>query len=137
MSTTQADRAQNPNIGWAWLLISSLFEITFALSAEATHGFTRLGPSLITTAAVSCSIFMLSKALKSIDVGVGYTVWSGIGGVGTVVFSTLIYDEPLTVWKVLAFVLIIGGATTLQISDRLEAKKKAAERDSRSHQPVA
>ncbi|WP_329576576.1 MULTISPECIES: DMT family transporter [unclassified Streptomyces] len=137
MSTPQADRSQNPNIGWTWLLISSLFEITFALSAEATHGFTRLGPSLLTVAAVSCSIFMLSKALKSIDVGVGYTVWSGIGSVGTVVFSTLVYDEPLTLWKVLAFVLIIGGAATLQISDRFEVKKKATERSSRSHQPVA
>ncbi|MFZ3599394.1 DMT family transporter [Streptomyces sp. BH104] len=127
MPTTQTDRSQNPNTGWTWLLLSSLFEITFALSTEATHGFTRLGPSLLTTAAVSCSIFMLSKALRSIDVGVGYTVWSGIGGVGTVIFSTLVYNEPMTMWKVLAFVLIIGGAATLQISDRFEAKKKAAE----------
>ncbi|MGW5424772.1 DMT family transporter [Streptomyces sp. NPDC003943] len=126
MSADSTQKNQN-NIGWAWLLFSSLFEITFALSTEATHAFTRLGPSLLTAAAASCGIFTLSQALKYIDVGVGYTVWAGIGGVGTVIFGTLIYDEPMTVWKVLAFVLIIGGGTTLRITDKIAADKKAAE----------
>lgn len=137
MSTAPSGRAGTGNRGWAWLLFSSLFEITFALSTEATHGFTRLGPSLLTVAALSGSIVTLSQALKSIDVGVGYTVWSGIGGVGTVVFSAFVYDEPLTGWKVLAFVLIIGGAATLHISDKLAARKEAAQRDTDSRQPVA
>ncbi|MER8046920.1 multidrug efflux SMR transporter [Streptomyces sp. NPDC094032] len=124
MSAEQTQK--NQNIGWAWLLFSSLFEITFALSTEATHAFTRLGPSLLTAAAASCGIYTLSQALKYIDVGVGYTVWAGIGGVGTVIFGTLIYDEPMTIWKVLAFVLIIGGGTTLRITDKIAADKKVA-----------
>ncbi|MEV0000259.1 multidrug efflux SMR transporter [Streptomyces sp. NPDC048370] len=119
-------KPQNANVGWAWLLFSSLFEITFALSTEATDGFTKLGPSLLTVAAASCGIFTLSMALKTVDVGVGYTVWAGIGAVGTVVFGTLIYDEKMTVWKVLAFILIIGGALGLRISDTVAAKKQAA-----------
>ncbi|MEU5268322.1 multidrug efflux SMR transporter [Streptomyces hygroscopicus] len=137
MSTAPPKRAGTAHRGWAWLLFSALFEITFALSTEATHGFTRLSPSLLTVAALTGSILTLSQALKSIDVGVGYTVWSGIGGVGTVVFGVLVYDEPLTGWKVLAFVLILGGAATLQISDRRTARKEAARRDPDSRQPVA
>ncbi|MEU8763366.1 multidrug efflux SMR transporter [Streptomyces sp. NPDC048659] len=125
MSAEQTQK--NQNIGWAWLLFSSLFEITFALSTEATHAFTRLGPSLLTAAAAACGIYTLSQALKYIDVGVGYTVWAGIGGVGTVIFGTLIYDEPMTIWKVLAFVLIIGGGTALRVTDKIAADKKAAE----------
>ncbi|GAA2771773.1 MULTISPECIES: DMT family transporter [Streptomyces] len=125
MSAEQTQK--NQNIGWAWLLFSSLFEITFALSTEATHAFTRLGPSLLTAAAAACGIYTLSQALKYVDVGVGYTVWAGIGGVGTVIFGTLIYDEPMTIWKVLAFVLIIGGGTTLRITDKIAADKKVAE----------
>ncbi|WP_309500422.1 DMT family transporter [Streptomyces shenzhenensis] len=137
MPTADSDCTQSANRGWAWLLLSSLFEITFALSTEATHAFTRLGPSLLTVAALSGSIFTLSQALKPIDVGVGYTVWSGIGGVGTVVFSTLVYHEPLTAWKILAFALIISGAATLQISDKIETGKEAAEHDPGPDQPVA
>ncbi|WP_405805956.1 multidrug efflux SMR transporter [Streptomyces sp. NBC_00210] len=127
MSSTTANAANGTvSKGWAWLLFSSLFEITFALSTNATDGFTKLGPSLLTAAAASCGIYTLSQALKTIDVGVGYTVWSGIGGVGTVVFGTIIYGEPMTVWKVLAFILIIGGALGLRISDNVAAKKAAA-----------
>ncbi|GAA3389452.1 multidrug efflux SMR transporter [Streptomyces roseoviridis] len=118
-------RRDNQNVGWAWLLFSSLFEITFALSTEATHAFTRLGPSLLTTAAAAAGIYTLSRALRYVDVGVGYTVWAGIGGVGTVVFGTLLYDEPMTVWKVVAFVLIIGGGTALRITDKAAAAKAA------------
>ncbi|MFD8587957.1 DMT family transporter [Streptomyces sp. NPDC059637] len=139
MSAPQQAGSRSANTGWAWLLFSSLFEITFALSTEATDGFTRLGPSLLTVAAASCGIFTLSQALKSVDVGVGYTVWAGIGGVGTVVLGTVVYDEPMTVWKVLAFVLIIGGALGLRISDTVAAKKKAAAgaEPARAAQPAA
>ncbi|GAA2428317.1 hypothetical protein GCM10010191_46730 [Actinomadura vinacea] len=139
MSAPQHTNRHNASIGWAWLLFSSLFEITFALSTEATDGFTRLGPSLLTAAAAAAGIFTLSQALKTVDVGVGYTVWAGIGGVGTVVFGTLIYGEPMTVWKVLAFTLIIGGALGLRISDSIAAKKTAAEQNGadRTPQPVA
>ncbi|MFD3542023.1 DMT family transporter [Streptomyces sp. NPDC058662] len=125
-STTATAASSSTSKGWAWLLFSSLFEITFALSTEATDGFTKLWPSLLTAAAASCGIYTLSQALKTIDVGVGYTVWAGIGGVGTVVFGTVIYDEPMTVWKVIAFFLIIGGATGLRVSDTFAAKKAAA-----------
>ncbi|MFF9910310.1 DMT family transporter [Streptomyces sp. NPDC013457] len=138
-STPQDASPENTGTGWAWLLFSSLFEVVFALSTEATDGFTRLGPSLLTVAAASCGIFTLSLALKTVDVGVGYTVWAGIGGVGTVVFGTLIYDEPMTVWKVIAFVLIIGGALGLRVSDSVAAKKQAAAEaaSARAAQPVA
>ncbi|WP_424213375.1 DMT family transporter [Streptomyces sp. BI20] len=135
-SATAPATQQSANVGWAWLLLSSVFEITFALSTEATDGFTKLWPSLLTAAAASVGIFTLSKALKSVDVGVGYTVWAGIGAVGTVVFGTIIYDEPMTVWKVISFLLIIGGALGLRISDTVAEKKKAAAEAAAAPAPV-
>ncbi|GHF60507.1 multidrug transporter [Streptomyces mashuensis] len=118
MSSRSPSPSPSPSRGWAWLLLSSLFEVTFALANEANHGFTRLWPSLLTAGAAACGIVTLSLALRSVDVGVGYTVWAGIGAVGTVVLGTLLYGEPLTAWKVLAFVLIIGGALGLRLSER-------------------
>lgn len=106
-------------MAWAYLLIASVFEVVFALATDATHGFTVLGPSLLTVAAAGGGIFFLSLALKTLDVGVGYTVWTGIGSVGTVVFGTLLFHEALTPAKVLAFVLIISGVLGLKIADKL------------------
>src|SRR5690606_5897305 len=77
-------------VPWIYLLVASVFEVVFALATNATEGFTKLGPSLLTAAAAAGGIFFLSLALRSLDVGVGYTVWTGIGSVGTVAFGTVV-----------------------------------------------
>ncbi|MEV6767656.1 multidrug efflux SMR transporter [Nocardia sp. NPDC051030] len=114
-------------MAWVYLLIASVFEIVFALATNATQGFTVLGPSLLTAAAAAGGIFFLSLALTSLDVGVGYTVWTGIGSVGTVVFGSVLFHEEITVAKVAAFVLIIGGVLGLKMADKLAKADKPAE----------
>ncbi|WP_157244906.1 DMT family transporter [Nonomuraea typhae] len=106
-------------MAWIYLLVAAVFEVVFALATNATNGFTELWPSLLTAAAAAGGIFFLSLALKTLDVGVGYTVWTGIGSVGTVVLGTVIFGESMTIWKALAFVLIIGGVLGLKLSDKL------------------
>ncbi|GAA1949191.1 multidrug efflux SMR transporter [Catenulispora subtropica] len=110
-------------MAWTYLLIASVFEVVFALAMNATHGFTELGPSLLTAGAAAGGIFFLSLALKSLDVGVGYTVWTGIGSVGTVTFGSVVFHEAVTPAKAAAFVLIIGGVLGLKIADKLSAAR--------------
>ncbi|MET9492692.1 MULTISPECIES: DMT family transporter [unclassified Nocardia] len=103
-------------MAWGYLLIAAVFEIAFALGTNATKGFTRLWPSVFTLLAAAGGIFMLSLALRTLDVGVGYTVWTGIGSIGTVVLGALIYKEKITVPKLISFAAIIAGAITLRIA---------------------
>ncbi|MFF0546994.1 DMT family transporter [Nocardia thailandica] len=113
-------------MAWLYLLVAAVFEVVFALATNATHGFTVLGPSLLTAAAAAGGIFFLSLALRTLDVGVGYTVWTGIGSVGTVVFGTLVFGESLGAGKIAAFVLIIGGALGLKLADAAASREPAA-----------
>ena len=106
---------------WVLLLLAAVFEIVFALATGQTEGFTVLWPSVISVVGVALSIYFLTQALKTLDVGVGYTVWTGIGSVGTVVLGAVIFGESLGPAKIACFVLIIGGVIGLQQSDR---KKK-------------
>ena len=110
--------AQSRAKAWVMLLLAAVFEIIFALATGKTDGFTVLWPSVISIVGVALSIFFLTRALKTIDVGVGYTVWTGIGSVGTVVLGAVIFGESLGLAKIGAFVLIIGGVIGLQQSDR-------------------
>jgi quaternary ammonium compound-resistance protein SugE len=103
---------------WLYLLIASVFEVVFALSINASEGFTHWWPSVLVVAAASGGIFFLSTALRHLDVGVGYTVWVGIGSVGTVLLGAVIFDEPLTLAKAGCFVLIIAGIVGLKLADR-------------------
>ena len=103
---------------WVLLLLAAAFEIIFALATGATDGFTVLWPSVIAVVAVAASIYFLTQALKTLDVGVGYTIWTGIGSVGTVLLGAVVFGESLGLAKIGAFVLIIGGVIGLQQSDR-------------------
>ncbi|MEC3917238.1 DMT family transporter [Nocardia sp. CDC160] len=103
-------------MSWIYLLIAAVFEIAFALGTNATKGFTRLWPSVFTLLAAAGGIFTLSLALRTLDVGVGYTIWTGIGSIGTVVLGALIYKEKITAPKIVAFASIIAGALVLRLA---------------------
>ncbi|WP_067860090.1 DMT family transporter [Nocardia shimofusensis] len=103
-------------MAWIYLLIAVVFEIAFALGTNATKGFTRLWPSVFTLLAAAGGIYTLSLALRTLDVGVGYTVWTGLGAIGAVVLGALIYKERITVPKVVSFGAIIAGVAVLRLA---------------------
>ncbi|MCK2217275.1 multidrug efflux SMR transporter [Actinomadura sp. ATCC 31491] len=103
-------------MSWVYLSIAIVFEIGFALGTNATHGFTRLWPSVFTLLSAAGGIFTLSLALRTLDVGVGYTVWTGIGSIGTVLLGALVYKERITPAKLASFAAIIGGVVLLKLS---------------------
>ncbi|MEV0227931.1 multidrug efflux SMR transporter [Nonomuraea sp. NPDC050786] len=103
-------------MAWIYLAIAIVFEIAFALGTNATQGFTKLWPSVFTLLAAAGGIFTLSLALRTLDVGVGYTVWTGLGSIGTVILGAVIYKEKITLPKVLSFAAIILGAITLKLA---------------------
>ncbi|MEV0189095.1 multidrug efflux SMR transporter [Kitasatospora purpeofusca] len=106
-------------MAWAYLAVAVVFEIVFALGTNATKGFTRLWPSVLTLVAAAGGIYTLSLALRTLDVGVGYTIWTGLGSIGTVLFGALIFKERITLPKLVSFAAIIAGAVTLKLSSGL------------------
>ncbi|MBH5335508.1 multidrug efflux SMR transporter [Streptomyces pactum] len=103
-------------MAWTFLAIAVVFEIAFALGTNATKGFTRLWPSVFTLLAAAGGIFTLSLALRTLDVGVGYTIWTGVGSIGTVVLGAVIYREKITLPKLVSFLSIIAGVITLKVA---------------------
>ncbi|MFD9594769.1 DMT family transporter [Kitasatospora sp. NPDC059973] len=106
-------------MAWIFLAIAVVFEIVFALGTNATHGFTKLWPSVLTLVAAAGGIFTLSLALRTLDVSVGYTIWTGLGSVGAVVLGAVLYKERITLPKLLSFAAIIAGAVTLKLASGL------------------
>ncbi|MFI9816188.1 DMT family transporter [Saccharothrix variisporea] len=101
---------------WLHLAIATVFEIVFALGTRASKGFTRPLPSVVTLIAAAGGIFFLSLALRTLDVGVGYTIWTGIGSIGTVVFGVFLFKERLNLARALCFGVIILGVIGLRVA---------------------
>jgi quaternary ammonium compound-resistance protein SugE len=104
------------NNAWIMLIIAGLLEVVWAVGLKYTHGFTRLAPSAVTVTAMGLSIFLLARALRTIPVGTGYAVWTGIGAVGTALFGIWLLDEPRSAARLLAIAAIVGGIVGLKLA---------------------
>ncbi|MEV3854303.1 SMR family transporter [Streptomyces sp. NPDC050095] len=105
---------------WLMLLLAGVFEIGYALSVGGSHGFTRLTWSLVAVAFFLLTLWALSVALRTIDVGIGYAVWAGIGAAGAAALGPAFFDEGLTLAQALWLGVIIGGVVWLKLADRTE-----------------
>lgn len=103
-------------MAWIYLLTASMFEIMFALGLKYTEGFTRLVPSVLTVVAGTTSFLILSQSLKTLPVGTGYAMWTGIGAVGTAVFGMWLFNEPRDVARLVCIGMIISGIVGLRLT---------------------
>ena len=103
--------------GFAWLIlfIAGLCEVAWAVGLKYTDGFSRLGPSLATVAAMVVSIVLLGWSLKVLPLGTAYAVWTGIGAVGTAILGMLLFGESREVARLLCIVLIVAGIVGLKL----------------------
>ena len=100
---------------WLWLTLAGLLEIVWAIGLKYTVGFTRPLPSIITVLAMIGSIYFLALAVRSIPIGTGYAVWTGIGAVGVAILGMILFDEPRTLLRIISILLIVAGIAGLKL----------------------
>jgi len=100
---------------WIILVLAGLFEVGWAIGLKYTDGFTRLLPTLATAVSMVISLVLLGIALRTIPLGTGYAVWTGIGTVGTVIFGILFLSEPATAIRLACVGLILAGIVGLKL----------------------
>ena len=103
-------------MNWMILLLAGLLEVVWAIGLKYTEGFTRLGPSVVTVAAMAVSIALLAWAMRSLPVGTAYAVWTGIGALGTVILGIVLFGEPATVSRLACIGLILAGIVGLKLT---------------------
>jgi len=101
---------------WTSLGIAGVFEIVWAVGLKYTDGFSKLWPSLITLWAMGISLYFLSQALKTIPLGTGYAVWTGIGAAGTAILGIILFSESAALIRLFCIALIIGGIVGLKLT---------------------
>jgi quaternary ammonium compound-resistance protein SugE len=103
-------------MAWTYLVLAGLFEIGWAIGLKYTDGFTRLVPSLLTAISMVVSVALLGLALKTLPIGTGYAVWTGIGTVGTALLGIALLGEPATGLRLACIGLIVAGIVGLKIA---------------------
>lgn len=102
-------------MAWSLLVVAGLLEIAFALAMKASMGFTRLAPALVTVGTGLSSVFLLSLALRTLPVGTGYAVWTGIGAAGTAIVGMVLLGDSAAPLRVFCLLLILAGVIGLKL----------------------
>ena len=100
---------------WIYLLLAGIFEIGFAIGLKYTEGFTRLWPSVGTVVAAGISLWLLTQALRTIPVGTGYAIWTGIGAVGVAIAGVIMFGDSASWPRLLCIGLIVAGVIGLKL----------------------
>jgi quaternary ammonium compound-resistance protein SugE len=100
---------------WIILFIAALFEVGWAIGLKYTNGFSRLGPSAATLAAMAVSMYLLAIAARELPIGTAYAVWTGIGAVGTAILGMVLFQEPATVARIVSMLMVVAGIVGLKV----------------------
>ncbi|MDD3985384.1 MAG: SMR family transporter [Methanobacterium sp.] len=99
---------------WIYLVLAGFMEVGWAVGLKYTNGFSQPIPSIITVIFMVLSLYLLSLALKTISIGTGYTIWTGIGVIGTAIIGMVLLGDSKEFIRMIFILIIIIGILGLQ-----------------------
>jgi small multidrug resistance pump len=100
---------------WLYLLIAILTEVVGTSLMKASQGLTRVLPTVFMFVLYAISFVFMALALKKIEVGVAYAIWSGIGTAMIALIGIAWFRESMSLPKVVGLILIIVGVVLLNL----------------------
>lgn len=103
------------------LTIAILAEVVSTLALKTSDGFTRVVPSLVTICGYGVAFYFLSLTLKTMQVGVAYAIWSGVGIILISTISWFVFGQKLDAAALLGLALIVAGVLVVNLLSKSTA----------------
>ncbi|MBD2664410.1 membrane transporter of cations and cationic drugs [Richelia sinica FACHB-800] len=100
-------------MAWLFLFLAIACEIFGTVSLKLANGFSHPIYLIGTVVGYPLAFSFFGLSLKTIEVSIGYAVWSGVGIVGTSVLGSILFKESFSVAKTLFMGLILAGVIGL------------------------
>lgn len=102
-------------MSWLYLILAIGMEVAGTVLLKMAHGLTNMKYIAATLFAYVISLLFLSLALKKIEIGVAYAIWSGLGITAIQVIGVLFFKETMTLPKIIFITMILVGAIGLNV----------------------
>jgi small multidrug resistance pump len=102
--------------GYLYLAIGIFGEVCATAALKATEEFTKPLPSLICLAGYATGLFFLALTLRTIPVGIAYSIWAGAGTALIALSGYILYGQRLDITAIIGMTLIVAGVATLNFS---------------------
>jgi len=104
------------SFAWFMLVAAGLLDVGWAISMKYAEGYTRPGWTLVSLALLAAFVLLLGRALKVLEIGVAYTVWTGIGAAGTLLMGVWLFGETLSPIKIAGIALVMSGIVAMKLA---------------------
>ena len=99
---------------WLVLALAILLELSGTLCLKLSHGFSRLLPSIGVVCFYMGSFALMAQSLKTLEVGIVYAIWAGVGTALIALVGILAFGESVNAFKILGLLMIVGGTFLLR-----------------------
>ncbi len=113
-------------MAWILLVVAGLLEVVWAIGMKQSQGFTRLWPSVWTIAAMLASFALLATAMRTLPLGISYTVWVGIGALGSVIAGAVLFGERMSAAQFACVAMIGLGIAGLKFTTKSSSSASPA-----------
>jgi quaternary ammonium compound-resistance protein SugE len=103
-------------LAWLAIIAAGLFETAFAVCLKLSNGLSQPWPTAGFAVSALVSFGLLTIALRDLDVGPAYAVWTGIGAVGAATVGMVFLGDVVSAVKLVSIVLILAGVVGLNLS---------------------
>ena len=80
-------------MGYWYLVVAILSEVVATSALNASQGFTRLWPSMVTVVGYCLAFYFLSLTLRTVPMGIAYAVWAGAGIVLIAISGAIFFKQ--------------------------------------------
>lgn len=103
-------------MNWMLLIFAGCLEALWAVSLRYTEGYTKLGPSIISSLLAIVTIYVVSKAFQHFSYAVAYPIWVGLGVIGTTALSHFLFKDAVSLTQIIFVGMIFLGIVGLKVS---------------------
>jgi len=103
-------------MSWIYMMMAICLEVAGTTSMKLSNGMSKPIPTVLMIVFYLGSLGSLSLALKQLEVGTAYAVWSGVGTALIAVIGILFFQDQITWQKGIAIGLIIVGCVLLNLN---------------------
>lgn len=97
------------------LFFAVIAETIGTTALQASQQFSRFWPSVLVIIAYGASFYLLALTLRTMNVGVVYAIWSGLGIVLIAIIGFVVFDQKLDLPALAGLGLIIAGILIIQL----------------------
>lgn len=105
-----------------WLYLAIVLEVAATVCMKLSDGCSRAIPSVFMVLFYGVSFFPTAIALRRLDVGMAYAVWSAVGTSLITLVGMVLFKEQMSLTKMAALGIIIFGVVVLSLSGKAESQ---------------